>query len=315
MNRQQGIALLLVMLLLALMATLAVNINQHWYAAFSRTVAQQSRILAKWQLLGGETVARLRLAQSLQGETTVHLGQAWAQSGQALDSEEGNIDIAFRDAQACFNLNTLNYQFREPETLLEPLSEEETGPVFKADIARQVFDALLANFDFSNMEIKLIGDSIKNRLTSDKTAFSDISELRQLPGISRERFLQLKPLFCTLVEQKPAININTLGMKQWPLLRALFLNEPSADVVQQLLATRPATGWKSLSDPAFQDALANLRLPPLEGEKLLTTRSHYFYARLTTENEQGDYRLESLLRYEPQNIAVIARQIRQGSEE
>lgn len=213
---------------------------------------------------GRRNYARLRLAQSLQNETIVHLGQSWAQPGQALNSEAGNIDISFRDAQACFNLNTLHYRFREPETLFESLDDEETPPVFKADIARQVFDALLANFDFSNMEIQLIGDSIKARLASDGIAFSDISELRQLPGISRERFLQLKPLLCTLAEQKPAININTLGHEQWPLLRALFLNQPSSDAVRQLLAVRPSAGWKSISDPAFKNALLDLRLPTLE---------------------------------------------------
>lgn len=317
MKREQGVALLVVMLLLALMATLAVGINQFWYSAFNRTLAQQSRIEAKWALLGAESFARQWLAESLQGESVVHLGQGWAKSGQALRTEEGNIGITFNDAQACFNINTLDHHFptvEEPPAMPTSSKEEKAPPAFRADIARQVFDALLANLGFPEAEARQLGDSIKTRLAPGSLAFSDISELRPLPGVNRERFLRLKPLLCALPVQQPEININTLGVEQLPLLQALFLNKATRQTLQQLLATRPLSGWKSISDPAFQEALLALRLPPLGGEKLLTTRSHYFYAHLTTESGRGSYQLQSFLLYERQKTSVIDRQIRYGRE-
>lgn len=318
MKRNKGMALLVVMLLLALMATLAIGINQFWYSAFNRTLNQQAHIQAKWQLLGGEIFARQWLAESLQNQTAVHFGQRWAQPGQALRTEDGSIGITFRDAQACFNINTLNYRFRAPEKPPEippPMTEESTTPVFRADIARQVFDALLANLGFTAAQTKQLGDSIEARLTSGKMAFSDISELRPLPGVSRERFLQLKPLLCALPAQKSEININTLGEPQLPLLQALFLNQATRDALQPLLAARPPDGWEDINDPAFQETLLALGLPPLEGEKLLATRSHYFYAQLTTESDRGSYQLQSFLRYERQKISVIDRQIKHGEQQ
>lgn len=315
MKREQGVALLMVMLLLALMATIAVGINQFWFLAFNRTLNQQSHIQAKWTLLGGETFARQWLAESLQSEPGVHLGQRWAKPGQSLRTEDGNIAITFSDAQACFNINSLNYRVPTVEQPAEkPLSatENSSAPVFKPDIAHQVFNALLANLGFSEAEARQLSDSIKAQLAPGSVAFSDISELRPMPGVERERFLQLSPLLCALPEQKPEININTLGHQQLPLLQALFLNKATNNTLRQLLAARPLNGWKNVNDPAFQQALHALRLPPLEGEKLLATRSHYFYARLTTESERGGYRLQSFLHYERKKISVIERQLRNG---
>lgn len=317
MKREQGVALLMVMLLLALMATIAVGINQFWFSAFNRTFNQQSRIQAKWTLLGGETFARQWLAESLQSEPVVHLGQRWAKPGQALRTEDGNIAITFSDAQACFNINSLNYRVPTAEQPVEktpPATEDSPAPVFKPDIAHQVFNALLANLGFSEAEARQLSDSIKAQLVPGSVAFADISELRPMPGVERERFLRLSPLLCALPEQKPQININTLDQQQLPLLQALFLNRATHNTLQQLLTARPLNGWNSISDPAFQQTLQTLRLPPLEGEKLLATRSHYFYARLTTEGENAGYRLQSFLRYERKQISVIERQLTYGGE-
>ena len=314
MKREQGVALLMVMLLLALMATIAVGINQFWLSAFNRTFNQ---IQAKWTLLGGETFARQWLAESLQSEPVVHLGQRWAKPGQALRTEDGNIAITFSDAQACFNINSLNYRVPTAEQPVEktpPATEDSPAPVFKPDIAHQVFNALLANLGFSEAEARQLSDSIKAQLAPGSVAFADISELRPMPGVERERFLRLSPLLCALPEQKPQININTLDQQQLPLLQALFLNRATHNTLQQLLTARPLNGWNSISDPAFQQTLQTLRLPPLEGEKLLATRSHYFYARLTTEGENAGYRLQSFLRYERKQISVIERQLTYGGE-
>ncbi|MGF6190050.1 type II secretion system minor pseudopilin GspK [Serratia sp. 2723] len=318
MKREKGMALLMVMLLLALMATIAVGINQFWYSAFNRTLNQQSRIQAKWDLLGGETFARQWLMESLQSEPEVHLGQRWAKPGQSLRTEGGNIAITFSDAQACFNINSLNYRVPSVDQTAEkpfPPTEDSPPPVFRADIAHQVFNALLTNLGFSEVEARQLSDSIKTRLAPGSLAFSDISELRPMPGVGRERFLRLSPVLCALPEQNPQININTLGYEQLPLLQALFLNKASQNALQQLLASRPFNGWKNVSDPAFQQTLRSLHLPPLEGEKLLATRSHYFYVRLTTESDRSGYQLQSFLRYQRKKISVIERQLRYGREQ
>lgn len=315
MNRDKGMALLMVMLLLALMAALAVGINQFWQSAFDRTLAQQTRLQAKWHLLGAESIARQWLTQSLLNQPVVHLEQSWAKPDQALRIEDGEIGISFRDAQACFNINTLNYRSRTTEEPPAPPSSPdapvgEKPPAVQTPITRRVFDALVANLGISEAEIKRLGDTMEARLTQGNMAFSDISELRAFAGISQEHFLRLKALLCVLPEREPYININTLEENHLALLQALFLNQATPDALKQLLAARPSTGWQSVSAPDLQQTLLKLHLPPLEGKELLTVSSHYFSTQLTMENEMGSYQLHNLLRYEQSTIRVLDRQIK-----
>ncbi|MEX5714972.1 hypothetical protein IC615_10250 [Serratia ureilytica] len=64
MNKQRGMALLMVLLMMSLMAIVAVNINDNWQRSLVRTQSQQDRLRAKWLLLGGESYARQRLQQA-----------------------------------------------------------------------------------------------------------------------------------------------------------------------------------------------------------------------------------------------------------
>lgn len=103
MNKQRGMALLMVLLMMSLMAIVAVNINDNWQRSLVRTQSQQDRLRAKWLLLGGESYARQRLQQA--GEQR----KAWGASGVtfSMRTEEGEVAIRLRRVDACFNLNAL----------------------------------------------------------------------------------------------------------------------------------------------------------------------------------------------------------------
>ncbi len=106
MKYNRGTALLVVMLLLALLATLAVAINKLWYAACNRTDSQQSFIQAKWNLSGAEEFAYPpsggQTDQPFRGQSEAAVGAAGPFS-----TEYSDISISFQAAQACFNINTL----------------------------------------------------------------------------------------------------------------------------------------------------------------------------------------------------------------
>ena len=84
-EKQRGMALLMVLLMMSLMAIVAVNINDHWQRSLARTQSQQDRLRAKWLLLGGEIYAQQRWRQA--GEQR----KAWGASGAAFSmrTEEG----------------------------------------------------------------------------------------------------------------------------------------------------------------------------------------------------------------------------------
>lgn len=314
MNKSRGMALLIVLLLLALMAILSMGIHQYWQLTFSRTLHAQTAFQAKWDLLAGEQFAKQLLSESLHDETSVNLGQRWAVPGM-IRTEDREISYVIRDAQSCFNLNTLRYRYLPDKQKTAPQDKTPAQvPPAETDnnIPRQVFDALLSNLAFSDEETERIGRAIEQHLKPEHSAFSDVSELRAFPFIDRQQYLRLRPWLCALPERQPAININTLSEAQLPLLRALFLNQTSDSKLKQLLNARPATGWQGLDDQDWVTALAGLHLPSPSGEKLLVTESRYFNLQLVTQGTDSGYYLRSKLHYEKGRLTVTGRQTGQG---
>ncbi len=317
MKNQRGIALLVVMMFLVLMAATAVSVNHSWYTMFTRTKVQMSRIQAKWQLLGAETYAIKLLEDSLKNETRVSPVQKWAQPDLSFATEDSQIKIHFYDAQSCFNINTLKNNQSLAESKGEdtqPENKEKT--VTPQNIHWEVFNALLVNLDFDAEHIKRLNESIKTRLSQEMTEFSDISELRPLPGMNRERYMRLLPFLCVLPDRKSTININSLGVKQEVLLRALFLNKPSVGAVRRLLDSRAKEGWESIHDPELVKNLTmlNLELPP-QSEQLISTTSHFFKGNMSTMSEQGYYTLQGLFSYKEKTIHLLHHYINSGGGE
>lgn len=314
MKKSQGMALLIVLLLLALMAILSMGIQQYWQLTFSRTLHAQNAFQAKWDLLAGEQFARKALLDSLHDESSVNLGQRWAAPGM-IRTEDREISYVIKDAQSCFNINTLRYHYlpEKPKTPAEPQksvqpAEKPTGK----DITRQVFDALLSNLAFTDDEIERLGSEIARQLKAEGSAFTDVSELRAFPFVNRQQYLRLQPWLCALPERKPAININTLSEAQLPLLRALFLNQTSDSKLKQLLHARPDSGWLALDDQDWISALSGLRLSSPSGEKMLVTESHFFSVRVVTQGAEAGYYLRSKLHYEKGKVTVTGRETGQG---
>ncbi|OPJ99454.1 type II secretion system minor pseudopilin GspK [Serratia marcescens] len=300
-------ALLVVMMFLLLMAATAVSVNHSWYNMFTRTQVQLSRIQAKWHLLGTQAYAMKLLEDSLRNQTRVAANQKWEQPALNFSTEDAQIRINFHDAQACFNLNTLSPP-NTPAKAGDAHSQPESGEVITAqqNVSWQVFRALLINLGFSAEETKRLSDSIERRLSPGMTAFSDISELRPLPGMARERYLQILPYVCVLPDKKTAININSLEDTQLALLRAIFLNKPSPGAVKKLLESRPNEGWDGVQDAALLKTLAMLRLElPAQSEQIMTTHSQYFKGRFSTVGKLRYYTLLGLYFYKDKKISVI----------
>ncbi|CAI1011931.1 Type II secretory pathway, component PulK [Serratia quinivorans] len=314
MKQSRGMALLIVLLLLALMAILSMGIQQYWQLTFFRTLHAQTAFQAKWDLLAGEQFARQLLSDSLHDETSVNLGQRWATSGE-IRTEDQAIAYNIKDAQSCFNINALRYRYlpdkqKTPQKDQTPTQATDTPTA--NNIVRQVFDALLANLAFTEEETERIAQALEQHLLPLNSLFSDVSELRAFPFIDRQQYLRLRPWLCALPEGKPAININTLSETDLPLLRALFLNQTSDAKLKQLLHARPAGGWQGLDSQLWTTALAGLRLAAPAGEKLLVTESRYFNLRLVTQGADAGYYLQSKLHYEKGEVTVTGRQTGQG---
>ena len=108
-GRQRGVALLMVLLILALMMVLASAITERTARMYQQTATTLDNLQARWYALGAETmVAALLQRDALDSPNQTHLAQNWAQQGRRFTVDDGEIYATITDDLACFNLNAVN---------------------------------------------------------------------------------------------------------------------------------------------------------------------------------------------------------------
>lgn len=259
LQRQRGMALLVILLIIAMMTLLIATSTQYARQALTLTDSSQAMLQVKWDLLGAE---RWFLAtQPLDRPAdVVHQRQFGSQP----------LRFALRDRQACFNLNALLPQSA-------PDAEGRVTP----SVARQVFLHMLENLDLpaaqaNTLMQQMIAMGKPDPGVNQWRLFDEISQLRVLPAVTPDLWRRLQPLLCVTPETRLAINVNGLKPEQMPLFSALFAGQLSSFQLREMLAARPAAGWvdsgemvKNISHQALEPALPTL-------QSIVVTHSRYF---------------------------------------
>lgn len=105
---QRGVALITVLLIVALAAILATQMNARLMLQMQRTTNIGLNQQAYWYAMGAEAfVKRVLLDVSKKEPDSTNLSQLWAQGEMSFPVESGAITGEITDLQACFNLNAL----------------------------------------------------------------------------------------------------------------------------------------------------------------------------------------------------------------
>ncbi|ROL74239.1 hypothetical protein BLX41_16555 [Pseudomonas protegens] len=276
--RQQGVALLCVLLITALVTLVVSNMlaRQRLNLHGSSNLLQQQQL---WNLaLSGESWARQQLledARSEGGLLVTHLGQHWAQPAPLFEIDGGRIHIQLEDLGARLNLNSL----RQGNDLN----------------LRARYQRLLAQQGIrAHDPALLIGQNNRDGMP---LPLSDLSELRQLPQVDSQVLQQLEPLVGAFGNS--AINVNTTRAEVLASIEGIDL--PTA---RTLASSRPAKG--------YPDVAAFLSNPMLQGRDIsprgLGVSSRQFRATIDVEQGQRRLRLVSDLRVmDAENVRVQQR--------
>ncbi|MBJ2066877.1 type II secretion system minor pseudopilin GspK [Serratia odorifera] len=293
--KQRGMALLIVLLMVATMAAVAVNTQEYWLRAVNRAESQQFRQQAKWTLLGAEEWVRLQLLEGLPSDS-VHLGQRWAQAGQRFQLDDVTVAYQLHDNHACFNLNAVRPVRAQP-------TEATTPAPARAPLPQRLFQQLMLQQGMNETQAATLTASL-----AAATPLRDSSQLRALPGVDRPRWQRLQPLVCVQPHHRLRINANTLsGAAGAELLTALTQGHLSPRQAQARLAARPATGWPSVAALIGQppnDAAVNAFA---ELQSVVTLSSDDMELRLWTEQGQHRHQLRSRLVRSEQGFRVTER--------
>ncbi|GAB3532369.1 type II secretion system minor pseudopilin GspK [Photobacterium alginatilyticum] len=319
MKQQKGVALIVVLMLLALMTLLAAQMSERLQLNFYRVENQVQNQQAYWYALGMEELGKVAIQQGIDDSDTVNLSQAWATQGQRypLDGGEAIGDIV--DRQACFNLNALSGL---------PLEADRTKKPFLVRVLQSVLEeAGVENYDAeviadSSWEFVDPAEAINSAFGAGDSTYegfqppylppsdfmADVSEFRAVNGVSAQVYRKVKPLLCAIPTTDMLLNVNTLYEHQAALLVGLFAPELSLSDAQKLIADRPYDGWQNVDDFMAEAAIARLGGEVKKQAKThLAVSSDYFQLDTEILVDRSRVRLVALLKRDGQEKVTVIR--------
>ena len=107
-DKQTGVALITVMLIVALCAVIASQMTARMQMQVQRSANITFNQQAYWYAMGAEAFAKRVLITAFKEDADVtHLGQVWAQGETTYPVPFGEISGEIFDLQSCLNLNAL----------------------------------------------------------------------------------------------------------------------------------------------------------------------------------------------------------------
>lgn len=289
---QRGMALLIVLLLVATLAAVVSLAQSYGFDAMRRSSSIQTQQQSQWVLLSAETLLVSHYTPFLSAQVSVP-DLPWKRQPFPFSIDDSQFHFQVRDLQTCFNLNAL---FATSGGKTQTHSE-----------AQRVLRALLMQ---TGSDAKRAEEAIALLIRQGKQTgylFADSRELNirvDLPAAQR-RLLQ--PLLCALPVTDLQININSLTQAHAPLLSALAdIPIASADM-QAFLAARPVTGWKTTEALTQSDLPDNIRRAISAVEPLLSTGSRFYELDIVADTG-GPFTLRTWLSVDQKETAILGRE-------
>jgi general secretion pathway protein K len=315
---ERGAALLAVLLLVAVMGALAAAALERLRLSTSLAINSAALDQARSFAIGVESLLTLAVDDliAVSPERTTLAG-GWNGSTRRIPLPGGGLaEATIRDGGNCFNINSVVEG--TPPALLTPRA-----------VGAAQFAALMTMLQVPEANARQIAEGASDWADSDidrsregaedqdyagaeqgyrtgNTLFAEVSELRTVSGMTAEVYERVRPWLCALPSTDlSAININTLGPEQAPLLAMLAPGQMTPDMARQVLASRPAAGWSNLVDFYAVPAIASIVLP-LDVKLQPQLRTRWFELDLRVELQGAELTETALVdaRIAPARVAV-----------
>ncbi|HAG1892128.1 TPA: type II secretion system minor pseudopilin GspK [Salmonella enterica] len=310
----RGMALVMVLLLLAVMASVCTGLSHRVSRQTDRMRSLQDYQQATWYAVSAESLVLSILNENLKNKEYIYPVYSWGGGPHLFPLSQGKMAVTLRDAQACFNLNALT----PPMKATRPFAAQQLITLIsRLDVpvqqAVQIAESLQA-FTGGNRDGQTQLEQQEREYLTRPVPFwpanqplTDISEIRVVQGMDAALYQKLKPLVCALPMNRQQININTLDVSQSVILEALFGPWLSPVLARALLQQRPGKGWRNvgqfLASPYLKQVDGNVRKQVGE---FLTVNSNYFWLRTAITVNETELTMNSLIaRTGPQHFSVL----------
>lgn len=321
LHHQQGIALITVMLVVALVMIIATSMTQRLQLQVRKSINQQVYQQGIWTNLGGEELVLKVLKQDIEDSPgVVHLEQVWAQGGMTMPVTGGQITATVSDQHGCFDLNALGAENKKPNDRDRPLVERQ-------------FTALLKALGIEDYQADLLSGSVRDWIDANDNVDSPYgaedsnysarvvphlaanspmvtpTELLAIEGSSSQIYQLIRPYICVIPKSKELkVNINTIRTEQAELLVGLFEGKLTLDDARDILENRPDDGFASTEVFLNLAEIAALS-PSKDLQEQLDVDSKDFRSVLVFEADNRRVMLESLIqRQKNGDLLVLSRQ-------
>ena len=243
---QHGVALVMAMLIVALVAAISVDVSWRFDLSLARSGNRWYGMQAESYLEGGESLAKLALEQDAADNEYDHLGEGWAADGSTFDTDEGGyISGRVEDAQGRINLNALGTPYntapgladwqkmsapqRRFLRLLQTINlsteisvDEETQEeiLLEFDQAKNILEAVI---DWIDADSNITGfggaeaddyNQLEPVITISNGPMASVTELQILKGMTPELYKGLLPFVIALPSSEEVLlNVNTVSLE------------------------------------------------------------------------------------------------------
>lgn len=291
LKQREGMALLTVLLLVAVMAAVAVLVVDDIRFSVRRTMNAETQSQAQWYAAGAESLARRQINRLRDLDPVkTPIQPDWNGRVLSFPVEDGSITARLSDGQACFNLNSV-VEGQLEVYVARPLGIQQFVALGRAlnlpeGRMRAVADALTDWIDTDTTPRAQGGEDAAYAGQAYRTAgtlLAEVSELRAVRGVDAEIYARLRPYLCALpTTDLSPINPNTLTPEQAPLLVMLADGKLSLASARAAIAARPASGWSNANAFLMQGAMRGVELPiPVQDQ--LTVLTRFFNLRVDVE--------------------------------
>ncbi|CAM8532375.1 type II secretion system minor pseudopilin GspK [Enterobacter cloacae] len=313
LQKQKGVALLVVLILLVMMSALAAKISQQFCRNLQKTHYQVSQQQLRWAMQAQEKVVKDRLQADASGESKpLSLEGDWHQPLETR-GEDYTVVSQVEDAQDCFNVNNL--------LAVEKIAQGQNAPAVQEKPRReQIVEQLLTESGLSQTNAEevylqlvdyLDGDTTTAREGAETDAWAGvvparqpanqmmrtIAEIKLLPAFPAAAYPKVSKLLCALPDSASKVDVNTLKPEQAALLAALFPGKLNEDDAVRLIESRPETGWENREtfSKALEQTFPQLKDDLPQVADYLSINSRYFRVNYTGNTDELTLRVVSQL--------------------
>ena len=335
--RQQGVALITVMLIVALAAVIATQMTTRLQVQLQRSTNISFNQQAYWYALGAEAFTKRVLITAFKEEPNMtHLEQIWAGEPTSYPVDFGEIGGEIRDLQSCLNLNALHASATSTLSASGGSGTTNNSSTNSNALPAAIaLEALIINLNIEGVtafEAEAMVNSLTDWLDSNSTItgtggaedndyaakefpylaansfLGSVNELRLIEHFTSDVILALKPYVCVLPQNSQhLININTIDGESAELLQALL--DISLDDAQSILGARDTSGYENIDDFYNLPEVSKVNMKDWQKAQFVVD-SEYFELKASARFNNSYFNMNSIMHViNNTQIQIISRTI------